>query len=518
MVRDGWFEMSRFRVGALVAVVAATAVASSAIAGPAATPDSDHPAAASAGATARWNGGLDADAPCPEGMTRSATLLRESFEGGIPQGRFNSGWYRSATGLTGRYAAGSTIPADGSNLKDYFFLDWAISSPGTTTMLGYATRGSTPGGDRAAVNVNSQRFEVPVSGRWRGVVHDVTPATRDEGGRLGAWVAHRAGSAELARWYLDNLQFFTCRDANLVRLSGANRYGTSVAVSSEYDPGVDTAYIARGDEFADALGGAALAGKEQGPVLLIRSSGIPESVADELTRLRPQRIVVFGGTGAIPDSVLDELKQYATADTDDEVSRLGGGNRYGTSAAISATYAPGVDTAYVATGRAFPDALSGGALAAHQGSPVVFTRPDGIPEVIGEELERLQPDRITILGGPSAVSDTVQGDLAQYTTTGQVSRIAGPNRYATSALVSAELPGGPSRAYLATGTTYPDALSGSARAGAHGAPVLLTRPVAIPQVVRSGLDDVNASQGVVLGGRSAVRSIVMDQLGKHVDR
>jgi putative cell wall-binding protein len=97
------------------------------------------------------------------------------------------------------------------------------------------------------------------------------------------------------------------------RLAGADRFATAVAVSkATYGPGVDVAYIAYGYNFPDALAGAAAAGFRGGPVLLTNSTTLHPATAAELTRLKPKRIVVLGGTGVISATVFNQLAAYPT--------------------------------------------------------------------------------------------------------------------------------------------------------------------------------------------------------------
>ncbi|MBA3740282.1 MAG: cell wall-binding repeat-containing protein, partial [Chloroflexi bacterium] len=156
------------------------------------------------------------------------------------------------------------------------------------------------------------------------------------------------------------------------------------------------------------------------------------------------------------------------------IGRLWGADRYATAAAISqATFAPGVPVAFVATGQDFPDSLAGGPAAARLRAPMLLTLARGLPDATRAELSRLQPARIVILGGTTVVSPTVEAQLAAYTA-GGVTRIAGADRYATAAAVSAAyFPAGVPVAYVATGATFPDALTAGAAAAALGGPVLL---------------------------------------------
>ena len=70
------------------------------------------------------------------------------------------------------------------------------------------------------------------------------------------------------------------------------------------------AYVSNGLDFPDALSGAPAAGGQGGPVLLTRTDALSASVAAELTRLKPKKIVVLGGTGVLSTSLQTALQQY----------------------------------------------------------------------------------------------------------------------------------------------------------------------------------------------------------------
>ena len=70
--------------------------------------------------------------------------------------------------------------------------------------------------------------------------------------------------------------------------------------------------------------------------------------------------------------------------------------------------------AYIATGGAFPDALAAGPVGGHRGGPVLLTRTDQLVTPTINELKRLKPQRIVILGGPASVSDAVAKRLYNY--------------------------------------------------------------------------------------------------------
>ncbi|MDY7557329.1 MULTISPECIES: cell wall-binding repeat-containing protein [unclassified Cryobacterium] len=185
------------------------------------------------------------------------------------------------------------------------------------------------------------------------------------------------------------------------------------------------------------------------------------------------------------------------------VARLWGPDAYGTSAAVSAgSFAAGVPVAYVATGETYQDALSGAPAAGVNKGPVLLVQQNGIPGVIAAELARLRPARIVVLGGNLAVSDGVFATLSGLAPT---TRLWGPDAYGTSAAVSAGTfaPGVPV-AYIATGDTYQDALSGAPAAGINKGPVLLVQPNGIPGVIATELARLRPARIIILGGNLAI--------------
>jgi putative cell wall-binding protein len=300
------------------------------------------------------------------------------------------------------------------------------------------------------------------------------------------------------------------------RLSGADRYATSAAISAaSFAANAPVVYIANGSNFPDALSGAPVAGKDGAPVLLVAADNIPGSIATELRRLAPARIVVLGGTNAVNEAVASQLATFTTSPAV-PVGRWAGNDRYDTSAAISAaTFAPNASVVYVANGSNFPDALSGAPVAGAQRASVLLVRVDAIPASIQGELARLHPAKIVVLGGTSAVNDAVAAQLATYTANpgAPVTRSSGIDRYATSAAISAANVASPAPVvYIANGSNFPDALSGAPVAGTRGAPVLLVSAGAIPDVIKSELTRLQPSKIVVLGGANAVSTDLQNQL------
>jgi len=88
------------------------------------------------------------------------------------------------------------------------------------------------------------------------------------------------------------------------RLAGHDRYDTSINILTEFYPAASKIFLATGQNFPDALAGAALAAKQNAPMLLVPPSGLTNGSSTEnyLKNLPPKvEIEVFGGKNAISD-------------------------------------------------------------------------------------------------------------------------------------------------------------------------------------------------------------------------
>ncbi|MCK0114344.1 choice-of-anchor L domain-containing protein, partial [Ornithinimicrobium sp. F0845] len=80
-----------------------------------------------------------------------------------------------------------------------------------------------------------------------------------------------------------------------------------------------------------------------------------------------------------PCSATDSVTFTWTDEGGPVVERIAGADRYGTAAAVSSEWAPGVDLVYIASGLNYPDAMPAGALGGTNDAPVLLTRPNGLP-------------------------------------------------------------------------------------------------------------------------------------------
>lgn len=301
-----------------------------------------------------------------------------------------------------------------------------------------------------------------------------------------------------------------------VVVAGDDRYSTAVLASKQsYEDGsADTVVIASGANWPDALGGGALAGALDGPVLLVNPSSLPGVVAAEIGRLGASHAIVVGGTAAVSDATKNAIDALAGVSTE----RIGGFDRYETAKKVAerAKLEMGGSydgTVFLSTGANYPDALAASPLAAGSGWPILLTKSTGLPDFTKQALTNLAADRVLVIGGVSAVPDAVKVQ-AEVIVGSPALRLAGANRFDTAVKIATygvdyaglEWNG----MALATGRKFPDALAGGCAQGKLGSVMLLTEVTALPAETEAAITAHKAyiNQVMFFGGDTAISSAV----------
>lgn len=200
--------------------------------------------------------------------------------------------------------------------------------------------------------------------------------------------------------------------------------------------------------------------------------------------------------------------------------RLAGAHRVATSVAISRDLyrADGsAKAAVLAKADDFADALSGAPAAAGVDGPLLLTASDRLSPETAAELERVLPEGATVylLGGDVALTPTVADDVRALGF--DVVRKAGGDRYGTSAAVLDLVPES-TTAIVASGRSFPDALSASAPAARDGLPILLTEPDRVPDATRAALGSRAFDTVLVVGGPAVVDDTTLAEIGDLAGR
>lgn len=311
-----------------------------------------------------------------------------------------------------------------------------------------------------------------------------------------------------------------------VPVSGATRIDTAIAAAeSAFPEGAGTVVVATAYNWPDALGGAALAGALDGPILLTSPSDLPATVASAITGLGAGKAVILGGTAAVGTPVETELKALLGAGN---VSRVAGSDRYRTAEAIAAETVKLLGAGYdgmalVSTGGNFPDALAASPLAAAKSWPIFLV--DKTKPLSATTLAQMQGDGVTdvaILGGTAVVPSGIEDSLKAAFGTMRVDRLAGADRYETGCIVAdygVENAGlFWNRVALATGQNFPDALAGGVLQGRDGSVMLLTPSASLDPFVSAKLTAKKSQITEVkyLGGLNAVSQTVRDAVANII--
>ena len=186
-------------------------------------------------------------------------------------------------------------------------------------------------------------------------------------------------------------------------LTGADQYALSVAVSQALWPGggAPVAYLVSGTASAEALAAGPAAARDHAPILYTAQSSLPAVVATELVRLNPGRVEVMGGTSAIDDSILAEVRSALPPSA--VVERLSGGDAYATSVAISvATFQTNTGATFhaVPPGRVLDSRVAQGAMLFHSR----VRQPFAVGGRVGVPL-----DAVAVVGNLTVVGPTRPG-------------------------------------------------------------------------------------------------------------
>ncbi len=196
------------------------------------------------------------------------------------------------------------------------------------------------------------------------------------------------------------------------RIAGKSRYATAVEIARKLtsvtgsQPSVF--YFASAVNYPDALAISTVAAIEGNPILYLPDKGeIDSTTAGFVSQSTCRKAVILGGELAVSARGESSVKKYISA-----TERIFGKSRYDTALKICRTYADiyTSDYAAIATGINFPDALSGGALAAKYGMPIVLVGKTADSSIAGY-ISSISPEKIYIFGGTGAVADSVVSDL-----------------------------------------------------------------------------------------------------------
>ena len=290
------------------------------------------------------------------------------------------------------------------------------------------------------------------------------------------------------------------------RLSGTNRYVTSVAISKEGWEQATTVIIATGLDYADALAASSLSKSKNAPILLTEKDAMNQNIITEIKRLKATQAILIGGNGVIGNGVEKQLNGLKI-----DITRIGGTDRYDTSKKVAEKL--GVSNGIImATGFDFPDALSIAPIAGIKSIPILLSPKNSMDSNIANFLKNKNIPVSYIVGGTGVIGESIASNVPNN------KRLGGDNRYATNLTINKtfEKDLNFDTIYLATGTDFPDALAGSALAAKNNAPIFLTGKDLISPETINFIKSKNVKHVVILGGTGVVSEKVVNDIIKSV--
>ncbi|NUR62824.1 MAG: DUF1906 domain-containing protein [Catenulispora sp.] len=218
------------------------------------------------------------------------------------------------------------------------------------------------------------------------------------------------------------------------RIAGADRFETAVGIAKAISPhgAPSSVLIATGADFPDALAAGAAAGaigisaqtiapgaaasqpgdvSHNGAVVVLSDgSQLPAASLGYLAGMDPTATKMYGVGGKAVAAVHTAFPSWQNWVT---FTPLFGADRFGTAVAVAQRFSYLPTSVVVASGANWPDALSGGAMAAHRGVPLLLTDPKVLPGATGYYLgAKNNPiTTATLVGGTAAITVGSAGAL-----------------------------------------------------------------------------------------------------------
>lgn len=243
-----------------------------------------------------------------------------------------------------------------------------------------------------------------------------------------------------------------------------------------------------------------------------------------------------------------------------DLERVSGATRIETTIEVSQKEYDQAEEVVLAQAGDYPDALTGGPLAAGVEGPLLMTGSGELHESVASELERLGTNHVYILGGEDAISEHVANQLGAHGIA--ITRLGGEDRFETATIIAREVESltpmavsdepetttatddsetttatsdsetttaeapteetdtaGTNEVLLARAGDFADALAGSSLGSQENSPILLTTGNALHETASEYLEDEgdNIDRITVLGGTAAISSATASQAGLAAD-
>lgn len=226
---------------------------------------------------------------------------------------------------------------------------------------------------------------------------------------------------------------------------------------------------------------------------------MPDSIVNEIKRLKANKIVIVGGEQSITKSQEKQLKAMGI-----KIDRINGKDRYETSSMIADRMMKLLGTSdniVIANGDSQVDAVSIAPIAIRQTSPILLTNGNNLSE--GTDKIISSSKNVILAGGSQSISDNLE-KFVRSKPSKNVERISGKDRYETAVEIARTFSGNSDICIYANGTKIEDALISAQLSGYKNAPIILVNDKNISESAKDYLKNNKIKKNIFVGGENSI--------------
>ncbi|EML6499866.1 cell wall-binding protein Cwp10 [Clostridioides difficile] len=204
------------------------------------------------------------------------------------------------------------------------------------------------------------------------------------------------------------------------------------------------------------------------------------------------------------------------------IKKLKGADRFETAIKISQSGWTKSDTVVIVNGedKSMVDGLTATPLASVKNSPILLSSNEKLPQKTVEELKRLNPSKVIVIGGNNSMPNSVVEAIKAVNSKISVQRIGGDTRYQTSINIAKEIDktNNVSKLYIGAGNGEADSLSIASLAGKEKTPIVLTQKDGVDSEAEQFIKSNKVSNIYFIGGIEKISNKAIEQVGKIANK
>lgn len=293
---------------------------------------------------------------------------------------------------------------------------------------------------------------------------------------------------------------------NTTRISGPDRYATSVEMSKKLYDRSDTVILVNGEASPDALASVPLSSILKSPILLVKKNEIPNNVMDEIKRLGAKKIIIVGGVDSISKTMESNLLKGF------DIERVSGKDRYETSVKIAEKFYSKkyLRKAIIVNGINLVDAISIPSLNNEDISPILLVNNVDSQEKAEKLIKNKNITDVFVIGGNKKLFDVKDSNV-------KVRHLSGDDRYQTLLMLAAEK-SKINEVIITSGIKYIDALTVGTYAINNNTVVLVTKGDKLDSDIKMFVEKSKVKKAVIVGGEQTISSNLEKELNELINQ